>query len=138
MLSMACADDRLECPVNPNAAQLAVLADVNDCEQVCLDPGRVVAPVDGAFGAVLGDGSFGDSGAGSGSAWGMTAFRTAVPMLPIRSVLLWVSTVAARWTLSRAAVRAMDRLSRSGSMPPVARAVSAIAVRRAWWTVRMA
>jgi hypothetical protein len=54
------------------------------------------------------------------------------PMAPIRSMMVPAMTLAAWVSRSRAALRAMVKLPRSGSMPPVASIASVMAMRRIW------
>jgi hypothetical protein len=53
-------------------------------------------------------------------------------MAPIRSMMVPAMTLAAWVSRSRAALRAMVKLPRSGSMPPVASIASVMAMRRIW------
>jgi hypothetical protein len=60
-------------------------------------------------------------------------------MAPIRSMTVPAMMLAARVSRSRAALRAMVKLPRSGSMPPpVASIASVMAMRRIWWQVSRA
>ena len=62
----------------------------------------------------------------------MRLARMRRPMFPARSVTVPVITPAARMTWSRAALRAMVKLARPGSVPGTVAAASAMAVRSAW------
>ena len=63
---------------------------------------------------------------------GMRLASTRRPMFPARSTAGPARTPAARMTWSRAALRAIVKLARSGSAPGWVAAASAMAARSAW------
>jgi hypothetical protein len=63
---------------------------------------------------------------------GIRLAMTSLPIVPARSVTGPEVTPAARMTWPRAALRALAKLARSGSVPRTVLAASAIAVRSAW------